>query len=72
VQWGLLPIVAVPIISNLRAVNTPDSSTPPPPPNIPGVQSLTRFSRQNRGGSLPALDDEYRFVVNDIGLTDLL
>jgi hypothetical protein len=27
---------------------------------------------QNRGGPLPALDDEYRFVVNDIGFTDLL
>jgi hypothetical protein len=45
---------------------------PPPPPNIPRVQSLTRFSRQNRGGTLPALDNEYRFVVNDIGSTDLL
>ena len=40
--------------------------------NIPRVESVTRFSRQNRGGSLPALDDEYRFVVNGIGFTDLL
>jgi hypothetical protein len=45
---------------------------PPPPPDIPRDQSLTRFSRQTRGGTLPALDDEYRFVVNDIGFTDLL
>jgi hypothetical protein len=27
---------------------------------------------KNRGGSLPALDDEYRFVVNDVGFADLL
>ena len=49
----------------------PDRSTPPPP-GYSSRSRLTRFSRQNRGGSLPALDDEYRFVVNDIGFTDLL
>jgi hypothetical protein len=68
---GLLAVVAVPIISNLRAVNTPDSSTPADSTYIPRLQSRTRFSRQNRDVSLPALDDEYRFVVNDIGFTDL-
>src|SRR5579864_7147559 len=40
--------------------------------NIPRVQSLSRLSRQNRGSSRPALGDEYRFVVNDFGCTDLL
>jgi hypothetical protein len=38
-----------------------------------GVQLLGQLPIiQNRGGWLPALDDEYRFVVNDIGFTDLL
>jgi hypothetical protein len=36
------------------------------------LQSLTRFFEQNRGASLPALDDEYRPVINDIGFADLL
>jgi|GEM_PF-4560234 len=71
-QWSLLAVVAFHRINNLRVINIVISSTPAAFTKYSRVQSLTRFSRQNRGTSLPALDDEYRLVVNDISFTDLL
>jgi hypothetical protein len=51
-----------------------------PSPSFPHAifDSLLAFKvsldslQQNRDASLPALDDEYRLVVNDIVFTDLL
>ena len=55
---------------NLRGVSIHNSASSRS--NIPRAQRLTRLSRQNRGASLAALDDEYSLVVNDISFTDLL
>jgi len=41
---------------------------PSPPPNILAF----KVSLDSHAASLPALDDEYRLVVNHISFTDLL